>query len=340
MDHGDGVGGEVAGVEDDEVRGVGGAVVDEVEEPAVVLGGAVGVGREHRLAADVVVAVAVLGGAAVTEVVLDHALEAGAGLGESAGVGHVAVAVGPAGQVVVDAGEVARAVVEGALGDRARGEVEAPAVQVRERRWLALRLAEADDEVVGAATVDHHGVTVVPAVEEVVGVEGIDLEPPHVGVAAVAGHHADAGAVVGRPTHDGAAVQHPLDVEDRREVEEHGVALGDHEVVHHHGSRQVDRRVVGHGPGRVELVVVQIGRGGAGAEEAQPPGVGVELRVGGHRADQPAVEVGLAEGDEVGIELGGRPGLPEGEQAPGVADDVGVGRVLHHADLGHQVGVG
>ena len=44
-----------------------------------------------------------------------------------------------------------------------------------------------------------------------------------------------AGAVVGRPTHDGPAVQHPFDVEDRREVEEHGVALGDHEVVHHHG---------------------------------------------------------------------------------------------------------
>ena len=64
---------------------------------------------------------ACLDGAAVADAVLDHALEAGPGLGELAGVCHVPVAVGPAGQVVVDAGEVARPVVERLLGDRPRG---------------------------------------------------------------------------------------------------------------------------------------------------------------------------------------------------------------------------
>ncbi len=61
--------------------------------------------------------------------------------------------------------------------------------------------------------------------------------------------------------------------------------------------------------------------------------------MGGHRAAERSAEAELAErGERVGVDLGGRRGLHQGQHPPGVADHVGVGGVLHHAHVGDHVG--
>ena len=73
------------------------------------------------------------------------------------------------------------------------------------------------------------------------------------------------------------------------------------------------------------------------AEPHTPPGLGVGLGVSGHRTLELSLEVVLAHGGEVEVDLGGTCRFQQGEGAPGVAPHVGVGHVLERATLGHHL---
>ena len=62
--------------------------------------------------------------------------------------------------------------------------------------------------------------------------------------------------------------------------------------------------------------------------------------MGGHRPSQLAVEVPFADRLQIGPDLRREALLPECEQLPGMADDVGVGRVLHRSGITDQGRVG
>ena len=97
-----------------------------------------------------------------------------------------------------------------------------------------------------------------------------------------------------------------------------------------HVERAVGRRAVH----------ADVGRERAVAEEHHLARLRVDLGVGGHGSGQRPAEVVLAHRVEVGGDLGGRRTLHQRQHPPGVADDVGVGRVLHHPALGDDLGVG
>jgi hypothetical protein len=81
----------------------------------------------------------------------------------------------------------------------------------------------------------------------------------------------------------------------------------------------------------------EIGGEGRVAEEEQLPAAGVELGVRGHRPHQRAVEVVLADGVQLGGELGGQRRLHERQQSATMVNDVGVGGVLEQPRLGLQL---
>ncbi len=131
-----------------------------------------------------------------------------------------------------------------------------------------------------------------------------------------------------------------LHVEHDGGVQEHGVVLGDHQVVHHHRRRQVDVHRVHQRAAGVGHVVAQVGLEERVGEEDHLAGSGIDPGVGGHRALQATVEVPLADGVQTVGHLGGHAALPQREPLAGVADDVGVGRVLHRAGGAGQLAVG
>ena len=178
-----------------------------------------------------------------------------------------------------------------------------------------------------------------PAVPEVLDVARVDLEPPHLLRGAVPGHHADARAVVGPPLHH-RAVAEVGDVDHDRGVEEHGVVLGDDEVVHHHRRGDLDLGAVHERSGGVDDVVPDDRFEHRVGEEEHLAGARIEAGMGGHRPGEAAVEVVLADGLERRRDLGGQPAFPQRQVPAGVADDVGVRRVLHRARVAHQRRVG
>ena len=87
-------------------------------------------------------------------------------------------------------------------------------------------------------------------------------------------------------------------------------------------------------------MVTQVGLEQRVGEEEQLAGAGVEARVRRHRTYQLAVEVELANRVERGGDLGGHAAFPEGQQSPGMADDVGVGRVLDRSGVAGELAAG
>ena len=102
-------------------------------------------------------------------------------------------------------------------------------------------------------------------------------------------------------------------------------SLGDDEVVHHGRHRHLDL-LAAHEPARgVHHVVAEERRHEAVAEEEHLAGLGVELRMRGHRPGEAPGEVVRPLGlERARIERVRRPTLPEREQAPRVPDDVRV----------------
>ena len=116
--------------------------------------------------------------------------------------------------------------------------------------------------------------------------------------------------------------------------------LGDDEVVHHHRGGDVEHRLMHERTGGVDDVVADDRFEHRVGEEEHLAGAGVEAGVGGHGTAQPSVEGVLADGVELGGDLGGQTTLPERQVLAGMADDVGVGGVLHRTGVADQRGVG
>ena len=159
----------------------------------------------------------------------------------------------------------------------------------------------------------------------------LDVEPPDVGVAAVAGHHADACAVLRLPCGRERALADEVEVEHDRQVEEHDVALGDREVVHHRRALDVDVLAAHELAVRVHDVVAQPRWAErVVAEEEHLARDRIHLRVRGHRRAELAAEVEPADGRQIGAHLGGEAHLDEGEDLARVRDDVGVRHARAH----------
>ena len=154
---------------------------------------------------------------------------------ESSGMRHhVAVAVLQPDHAVGDAGELARAVVDLLLVHRAGRRVDRPPPELRARE-VHHRVAP---DVAEAGDVEHDRVAVLVGVHRVEHVAGVDVVPAHVGVGAVARHHAEPGRVVVVPVDGHLAAHRHLEVEHGRQVHEDDVVPRDVEVVHHRRARR------------------------------------------------------------------------------------------------------
>ena len=99
-------------------------------------------------------------------------------------------------------------------------------------------------------------------------------------------HHADARSELRLPADRRAGALDVLETQRRREHHEDHVARRHHEVVHHARPRHVDLGAAQQPPLRIGDVVAQEGRHEAVAEEAHLAGLGIELRMRRHRADE------------------------------------------------------
>ena len=89
-------------------------------------------------------------------------------------------------------------------------------------------------------------------------------------------------------------------------------------------------------PAGVDDEVAEVGRERGVGEREHLAGARIEAGVRGHGRHHPvdlAVVVPGADGLEIGGDLGGQPTLPQRVVAAGVADDVGVGRVLDRSGV-------
>src|SRR5262245_9489727 len=251
-------------------------------------------------------------------------------------VRRVTEAMWAADNPVVDSGKLLRAVVEPLLDDLPAVEVDGPSVQ---RRGLFGRAVDVAVEHLGmAGDVDDDIAAVVVGVQRVEDVAELHVEPAHVGVASVARHHTDAGAVLRLPRGGERAFPDEVEVEDDGKIEEHGVSFGDREVVHHRRARDVDVLAADELTRGVDDVVAQPRRAERVVpEEEHLAGDRVRLRVRGHRGVELAAEVVPAHGREIRAHLGREAHLDEGEDLAGVRDDVGVRHA--RADREHVVGL-
>ena len=112
---------------------------------------------------------------------------------------------------------------------------------------------------------------------------------------------------------------------DRRRVEKDGVALGHREVVHEAGGAHVDDAAL-HDPSRpIDAVERQMGTHELVAEGEELARAGVDHAMRGEgRVD--ASKIDGADGLEVPVEFDRQGHLDERKDAPGVGEDVGIGR--------------
>ena len=188
VDARDWLAGEVLRGQDNQVGGAAVGVVHERHDVAVVFGG-VGTGRhEDGLAGGCVLAEVVRLDAASPEVVFEESVgeclvgEVAAGLeggpGDFADDRAVAVAVRPADNPVIDAGEFLVSVIEALLGHFPGGRVDDPPVKCQRP------LPGEHRDVVGAFVahqVGHNPAAVVVGVEGVEDPAGVHFEPPDAG---------------------------------------------------------------------------------------------------------------------------------------------------------------
>src|SRR5690606_14393618 len=200
-DAGDRLAREVARVGDDELARVPRAVVCEVQDESVVLGGAGMARHEDRLAAAVPFAVRPhFGPAAALEIDLDDRAElrdeARVPLGTDGG--EIAEAMAPADQALVDARELAFVIVERFAANRSGRAVETEAMESRDLLVPPVRIPrralahEAQSSV--AVDVEDDLVPVVVRVQRMEDVAGFGLEPADVAAPAASRHHSDARA--------------------------------------------------------------------------------------------------------------------------------------------------
>ncbi len=232
-------------------------IVNQGQEPAVILGagGGAGARREHRLAAEPIGAVDQGLVAAAIEVVADHAVEQRHALAAAREPRRVAEARPPPRVAVVDARELRRRIVEGALAHAPAREIESPLVQagasgIRPRLGDAIRVPGVVGRMTGRrehvgllhpARLEHHLVAFLVGVEHVKDVARRSLEPAHRAVVAMARHDAEARGRVAVEEERCLALHQPHRIEDQRQVHEDGVARRDREVVHHDAARDLDR---------------------------------------------------------------------------------------------------
>ena len=222
---------------------------------------------------------------------------------------------------IVHAREVGGAVVEGFFTDLARLLVDDPAVQ---QRWRAIAIGQAHREFFEATDVEHDLVSIFVRIDRVEDVAGIDLVPDHVGVAAVARHHAQTRTVVVAPGDRHAAARGQAQIEHHRQIHEDHVVSGHVPVVHHGRALDVDlfalheRSVLGHS------VVDEVGRELAVAEEEQFAGFGADARMRSHCRRELASKIVGADGFEFVAQRKGKGTLFEGEDFAAVANHVGI----------------
>ena len=201
--------------------------------------------------------------------------------------------------------ELVRRVVDHVDRHRARRRVDGPPLEAGHAA-----VAERSEEVLGEhhvvdAQVDHDRAVVgVVRVERVERVADRGVDPHDVGDSALAGQQPDPVAVVGVPPEREAAGECQVEVDGARLVVDDRVALRQRHVVEHRHARQRDVDRAAHlavvADDDVLHVVEPLGPGVD--HRVHLARVGIDLRVGGERAGQGAVEVVASDG----LELVGR----------------------------------
>jgi hypothetical protein len=104
---------------------------------------------------------------------------------------------------LVDARELAVAVVERSRADAALGEVDRPAVQTGDVLVAPPRVAGGrrihEEQLLVARDVERHDAVLGVRVHRVEDVAGVDVEPADVGIAAVPRHDTELGPALGLP---------------------------------------------------------------------------------------------------------------------------------------------
>ena len=199
----------------------------------------------------------------------------------------------------------------------------------------------ANQRVGHPAAVQDHLVAFLMGVDHVVHEKRGHIEPAHVGICAMAWHHADAAGQVTKEPHPGAAPGQLGGIEHHRHVQKHRVARRDGEVVLQPGPREVNGLKVGDGAVRSHYAHVQVGREHRVAGEHHFTGGGIHLGMGIHGHAQCAAEGAHSQGLQGGrIQLmHGTRQPPQGKQASGVGDNVGIGGVFERATGYGEVGL-
>ena len=225
--------------------------------------------------------------------------------------------------------ELVRCVVDHVDRHRARRRVDRPPLEAGHAA-----VAERSEQVLGEhhvvdAEVDHDRAVVgVVRVERVERVAERSVDPHDVGDAALAGQQPDPVAVVGVPPEREAAGERQVEVDGARLVVDDRVALRQRHVVQHRHARQRDVERAPHPAVVADHDVLHVVEPlGPGVDHrVHLARVGIDLRVGGERAGQRAVEVVAPDGLELVGELDRAPaGLDHRPRRAGEPADVGVG---------------
>ena len=192
-----------------------------------------------------------------------------------------------------------------------------------------------------AHCVEHDTIAVVERVHRMEDVTGIDVEPLHVVVAAVARHHTDACGIRRVPLVREAPGHREVEVEHAGQVEHDDVPLGQTHVVEHRRARRLDRDDLGDLARRVDDDVLHlVAEAPPVADRVQLARLRVALRMRREPVRQRAVEVTAPQRLELVAQLD-RPtaGLDDRERLARVADHVRVRGEVHVA-VDRATGVG
>ena len=228
-----------------------------------------------------------------------------------------------------NAGELARFVVEVALGHRAGGPVEAPFMQPRTRFGVGCfahfhRRGIAPD-LGHPHAVDHGFVAFVDGVERMEAIARLHVEPLHIGIGAFPRHDTKAGRVIVAPADRHAALHGQLEIEDGGQIHEDRVITGGRHIVHHGGPRHGDGRALHHFSALRDPVISQVGLD-LGVTEAQHfARVGTEFRVRGKGAGENTVKGMGPHRGEIRRDLVGEGALLQGENPSAVTHDMSIG---------------
>ena len=234
---------------------------------------------------------------------------------------------------VVDAGELAAHVVERGAGERigAAGRIERPAHQA------GLRLLGRRAAAIGARKqrwrgilhhVDDDAASLIPGVEHVEHEAARGTEPAQRGDAPIALDQPDMAAERGLPGERHPPGLGPRHAPGKRHDREHDVPRGDGKIVHHAAIRRLEALDPRHLTIGAERPAGHQGCERAArriAEEHQFAGARVALGMGGERPLERAEIPHPACRQGSGIDLERQVSFLQGQQTPGVPDDVGVG---------------